>query len=78
MCEVINPFLSTTWVVSARNRIVVDAEGCFVEDELSQERFWVSDQSGMFSFRFWVRGGLQPKDLNDCGGTRLRHGGGGS
>ena len=55
VCDVNKPLLSVKKVMSAGNRVVFDDEGSFIEDKVTKEPMWLTEQHGMFMLKMWVQ-----------------------
>ena len=47
--------LSVKKVVEARNRVVFDTTGSYIEDKKTRERMYMRDEAGMYMLRMYVR-----------------------
>ena len=46
--------MSVKKVMRAGNRVVFDEEGTYIEDKVTGEKIWATDDGGMFMVKMWV------------------------
>ena len=46
--------MSVKKVMRAGNRVVFDEEGTYIEDKVTAEKIWATDDGGMFMVKMWV------------------------
>ena len=54
VCDVNKALLSVKKVMSAGNKVVFDSEGSYIEDKVTKERMWMTEEKGMFLLKMWV------------------------
>ena len=54
VCSVNKALMSVKKVMKAGNRVVFDDDGSYVEDKVTGEKIWATDDGGMFMIKLWV------------------------
>ena len=54
VCDVNKALLSVKKVMAAGNRVVFDSEGSFIEDKVTKDKMWMTEEKGMFLIKMWV------------------------
>ena len=55
VCEVNKALLSVSKAVTARNKVVFDEDGGYIERKLTGQRTWLTDEGGMYAFKMLVK-----------------------
>ena len=54
VCAVNKALMSVKKVMRAGNRVVFDEDGTYIEDKVTGEKIWATDDGGMFMVKMWV------------------------
>ena len=54
VCAVNKALMSVNKVMRAGNRVVFDEEVTYIEDKVTGEKVWATDDGGMFMVKMWV------------------------
>ena len=55
VCDVNQGLLSVSKATAANNRVVFDADGCYIENKDSGEITRLKEKKGMYALKLWVR-----------------------
>ena len=50
--------LSVKKTVTAGNQVVFDENGSYIENKVTKERLWMTEQGGMYMLRLWAKTGF--------------------
>ena len=54
VCAVNKALMSVKKVMRAGNKVVFDEDGTYIEDKVTGEKIWATDDGGMFMVKMWV------------------------
>ena len=54
VCDVNKALLSVSKAVKAGNVIVFDEEGSYIENKITGQRTWLTDEGGTYALKMWV------------------------
>ena len=55
VCDVNKALLSVSRLVKQGHRVVFDDDNSFVEDKITGERMWLTEENGMYALTLWVK-----------------------
>ena len=58
VCEVNKNLLSVSKVTKAKNKVVFDEDGSYIEDKVTGQRIALEEKGGMYTLKLWVREGF--------------------
>ena len=53
--DVNKPLPRVSRIVSARNRVVFDGDGSYIEDVDNGDQIWMTSQGGMYTIKIWAK-----------------------
>ena len=55
VCDVNKSLLSVSKAVKAGNKVVFDDEGSYIQNKLTGEMTWLTEEGGMYALKLWVK-----------------------
>ncbi len=55
VCDVNKALLSVSRLVKQGHRVVFDDDNSFIEDKITGERMWLTEENGMYALTMWVK-----------------------
>ncbi len=56
VCDVNKALLSVSRMVKTGHRVVFDQDNSYVEDKVTGEKMWLTEENGMYALTLWVKG----------------------